>query len=252
MGILSVDTAIEAEQVQMEILRRQGSLGRLELTKQAILTSWSLVAMGRDPLERWLGESRPQFVEEGLSAMQPLATPLQVARVLESLNIPYVVGGSYASSVHGEPRSTRDCDLLVDLSPDHHEALEGALEGEFYLSRSALEEAQRLSRSFNLIHLKTGFKVDLFISQGRPFDDSRLERALVIEVQGQPLRFSSAEDTILAKLEWYSISPTDQQWRDVLGIFLVQGDRLDLGYLNFWARDLGVAKHLARAIDAVS
>ena len=111
-----------------------------------------------------------------------------------------------------------------------------------------MEEALELRRCFNLIRLKTGFKVDIFVSRGRAFDKERLERGLLLQLEGGDLRFSTAEDTVLAKLEWHALSPTTQQWRDVLGILLLQQGNLDRGYLTFWARELDVEALLARAI----
>lgn len=253
MGILSADTSREAEEVQFDILRARGLTGRFQLLTQAIQESWSLVVAGgcETALERWLGQPCPVKKEGRLVAMQPLSTPLLLAEALDALDVPYVVGGSYASSIHGEPRSTRGCDFLVALGFEHHEPLARALEGEFYLSRSAMEEAQRLRRCFNLIHSESGFKLDVFVSKGRPFDQERLQRGLKIEFGTRSLRFSSAEDTVLAKLEWHSISPGEQQWRDIVGILLLQRDRLDRGYLKFWARELGVADSLQLALNAL-
>lgn len=51
-----------------------------------------------------------------------LAVALDVARQLERQGIPYLVGGSLASSVHGEPRSTLDVDMVIDLRPEHVQA----------------------------------------------------------------------------------------------------------------------------------
>lgn len=181
--------------------------------------------------------------------MEPLATPLLIIRVLDRMKIPYVVAGPFASSIHGEPRSTRDCDLLVALQAEHLEPLAAAVKEEFSYSSTAMEEALSHSRSFSLIHLTTGFKVDLFVSPGRPFDQERLTRGVAVEIQGQQVRLCTAEDTILARLEWYTQSPTDQQWRDVLGILLVQRGNLDLGYLKLWSRELNLETELNRAIQ---
>lgn len=222
--------------------------GRLVLLEEAMLTGWALARMG---VAQRHGEGVPDADQEK-DAMKPLETPLEVTRVLDALAIPYVVGGSYASSLHGEPRSTRDCDLVVELVKGHLGRFCQALEDKFYLSRAAIEEALARKSTFNLIHFQTGFKIDIFVSAGRPFDRERMARALVLEVAGQPVRFSTAEDTILAKLEWQALSNSEQQWRDILGIVLLAEDGLDRGYLRHWATELGVLEQLEQAFAAVS
>ena len=254
MGILSADTSFEAEAVQMEILRRLGPVARLEQLAEATELSWQLLgtaASGNQRLERWLGRSFPILEMKGQEILKPITTPLMAASSLENLGIPYVIGGSYASSIHGEPRSTRDCDFLVELGTSQIDLLISEFEADFYVSREAVEEAVQLKRSFNLIHLKSGFKIDLFVSQDRDYDRERLSRGIALEIQGCKIRVSSAEDTILSKLEWYSLSPTDQQWRDILGVLLVQSDNIDHGYLKHWAKDLRLDALLQRALEAV-
>ena len=253
MGLLSADTTPEAEKVQFEIYRSMGALGRLRLVASSILECWTLAKKSAtaDPTRRWLGQAPPKELERSLTPMQPLQTPLRLARILTSLRLNYVIGGSYASSLHGEPRATRDCDFLTDIGLDDLDSLEQAVKDEFYISRSAADEAVRLKRCFNLIHLKTGFKVDIFVSEGRDFDKERLSRALPIELDGQVLNFSTAEDTILAKLEWNSLNSTEQQQRDILGILLLQGDKLDFGYLKHWAQDLGLKASLEELLAKV-
>ncbi len=251
MGILSLDTSDEAEKFQLDILRRQGDQGRLKLLENAILTSWTLSNLGKkDRSLTSCQEAAPAEISGELQPMKPLRTPLQAALAFDTLEIPYVVGGSYASSIHGEPRSTRDCDFLADLKTEHLVTLPPLLQKEFYLSETAMEEALRLRRSFNLIHLETGFKIDIFVSEGRPFDEERLKRGISLDIGQQTLRISTAEDTILAKLEWYELHASEQQWRDILGILLIQKNKLDSGYLKFWARELLVEESLQRALAA--
>lgn len=253
MGILSDDTSFEAESVQLEILRRLGPLGRLEQLSEATCFNWALirsnVSLTRS-YERWLGHPHPTLAEGEPPPMEPVATPLFAAEKLNTLGIPYVVGGSYASSIHGEPRATRDCDFLIELDHEQTEQLIAAFQDNFYISRTAVLEAVTLKRSFNIIHLQTGFKVDMFVSHGRDYDRERLRRGIDLKIADHSIRVSTAEDTILSKLEWYSLSPTDQQWRDVLGVLLVQTG-IDSGYLRFWARELGLVELLDKALEAV-
>ena len=238
----------------MEILRRLGPLARLEQLAEATELSWQLAGLATSDgqrRQRWIGQSCPTLESREPEILKPIATPLMAALKLENLGIPYVIGGSYASSIHGEPRSTRDCDFLVQLDSSGIRPLIDEFKADFYVSAAAVEEAVELKRSFNLIHLKSGFKLDLFVSQDRDYDRERLSRGINLDLQGCKIRISTAEDTILSKLEWYSLSPTDQQWRDILGVLLVQSGNLDRGYLKHWAKDLKLDTLLSKAFEAV-
>jgi len=108
------------------------------------------------------------------------ATPVQiltqVTRLLNTLNIPYMIGGSFASSVHGMGRHTRDADLVIDLAPSQVDALVRGLERDFYISREAIQEARRDHDAFNAIHLDSTFKIDFFILGTSPFDREEFRR----------------------------------------------------------------------------
>ncbi len=128
---------------------------------------------------------------------------LVVTRVLDELEVPYVVGGSLASSLHGIPRSTQDADLVAALRTDHIQPFIQRLEGTFYLSLESVETAVRRRTSFNLIHLKTMIKVDLFVFSGTPLARQEMARRQTLPIPGEPtsqLQFASPEDTILQKL----------------------------------------------------
>ena len=176
---------------------------------------------------------------------EPIAVTLRVVQALEALEIRYLIGGSLASTVHGEPRATLDSDLVAELQPQHAQPLIAILQGEFYLDEMALRNAIQDKRSFNLIHLPTMFKVDVFVAKNRPFDQAQLSRAMPQLIATNPDRYAnvaSAEDTILAKLAWYRQGGdvSERQWRDVLGIVKVQGERLDWEYLTQQATALAI------------
>jgi len=131
---------------------------------------------------------------------------LLVTQTLERLDIPYAVGGSLASSLHGVMRSTLDVDIVADMRLEHISPLVEALSKEFYADDEMLRDAIERQSSFNLIHYETAFKVDIFIQKSRPFDQMQLERrqtsVIAIDPE-QSVYVTSPEDTILAKLEWY-------------------------------------------------
>ena len=183
----------------------------------------------------------------------PFQVALQVAEVLERCGVRYLVGGSLASSVSGEPRSTLDVDLVVAMTEADVEPLLATLGDEFYADAGAVRRAVRARSSVNLIHHGTSTKVDLFMLGGSPLDDEQMARRLFIKVASQPDRFLyvyTAEDILLQKLRWYrrGNEVSDRQWRDVVGIVAVQGNRLDEAYLQRGAGVLGVPDLLERAL----
>lgn len=184
---------------------------------------------------------------------EQMAVTLLMIDALEKLNVRYLIGGSLASALYGVPRTTMDADLVADLRMEHAEPLACALASAFYVDAEMVRDAIRQQRSFNVIHLETAFKVDIFVRKKRAFDESQLARRTSQVVATDPERtafVASAEDTILAKLEWYRIGgeTSERQWRDVLGVVKVQGGRLDKNYLWDWAAQLGVADLLEKIL----
>jgi hypothetical protein len=182
-----------------------------------------------------------------------LAAVARVVAAFETLGVEYLIGGSMASSVFGEPRQTIDADLIVRLFGRHAEPLMQKLSGEFYADLPPILNAIQTQGSFNLIHLETATKVDVFVRWRDPFAQSQFERRREKAVgQSQELKlfFASAEDTVLAKLEWYRKGGcvSEKQWRDLLGVLKVQANSLDRAYLTRWAEALEVSDLLGRAL----
>jgi hypothetical protein len=188
---------------------------------------------------------------------QPTTVTLLVTGILERLGVRYAIGGSLASSLHGVFRASVDADLLADLRAEHVEPFTRALGDGFYRDETAMLRAIELRRSFNVIHLDSMFKIDVFIPKNRDFDEAQLQRRVVHAIATDPDRtafVASAEDTILAKLDWYRAGGgvSEQQWRDVLGILEVQSSTLDRDYLRSMAPSLNVSDLLERALTESS
>jgi hypothetical protein len=178
---------------------------------------------------------------------------MRVVRLLESLGVRYVVGGSLASSVHGVLRASVDADIVAELAPEHVDRFCSSLKDDFYLDESRVREAVRLARSFNVIELKSMFKVDVFVAGGKTFEKSQLDRGVSQLVWKDPpasARIASPEDTVLAKLDWFRRGGevSERQWSDVLGVIRVQGETLDSAYLRRMAASMSIADLLERAL----
>jgi hypothetical protein len=139
-------------------------------------------------------------VSDVLDALMP------VTRLLEELGVPHYVGGSFASSAHGVARASLDVDVVADLAPEQVQAFVSGLQGAYYVDEARVRAAVEFRRSFNLIHLATMFKIDVFMTRGRAFDRESLGRARREAFSADPkaprVLVASAEDTVLAKLEW--------------------------------------------------
>jgi hypothetical protein len=180
----------------------------------------------------------------------PIGLALDIASRLEDLGIPYYVGGSLASSIWGEPRYSEDLDLVIEADSRCLQRLINGFNADFYLSETAIEEAfNRQNSSFNLIRLASAEKIDLFVMGADSFSRSKLERRVQHPVTGGLLWLATAEDMVLQKLLWRRGNASEKQWRDVLGILKVQGDRLDFDYLESWAVQLDLVEDLVRALS---
>jgi hypothetical protein len=172
---------------------------------------------------------------------EPVKIAQMVANIFEQLQIPYYVVGSLASSFHGIPRATADADLIAAIRSDHIRSLSQKLKEEFYVDEERIEKAVQDRSSFNVIHLITMFKIDVFIQKSDSLAKTEMARRTkyqVTEEKGQELYLASAEDTVLSKLEWYEAGGrvSERQWIDVQGVLQVCSDNLDYEYLINTAR----------------
>lgn len=166
----------------------------------------------------------------------------RLTAIFDAESIAYMLTGSLASTLYGEPRSTVDVDLVVVLDAAALGGLLSALpEDRYYVSEDAARDALKRQGQFNVIDLETGWKVDLILRKRRPFSLEEFGRRGRREVLGVELDLVSVEDSILSKLEWARRGGgSERQLRDVRAMVMLQRDRLDAAYIERWAEELGV------------
>jgi hypothetical protein len=174
--------------------------------------------------------------------------------MLEELGISYALGGLLAATFFGEPRSTMDIDVAIEVDRDAGEDLLCRAAAEFVVPiKESARHAVRTRGSFNLMSTEGGMKIDLFVLGHSLLDRRQIERRVRIAVPGAPdgIWVTSPEDQVLRKLSWYRSggSVSDRQWRDVLGIMRGQGEALDVDDLRATARQVDLADLLERALD---
>lgn len=183
-----------------------------------------------------------------MSQQQLLAN---VIRVLEESGCQYMLTGSFASSLQGEPRLTHDIDLVVVIPEGAVPRLLASFPPpDFFLDKDRIEDAIRACTMFSLLHVVEGDKVDFWMLTPDPFDESRFRRRRKEYALGMELMVSAPEDTILAKLRWAKLSGgSEKQFRDALRVYEVQHGVLDISYLREWVGKLGVEEYWTRLLQ---
>ncbi len=193
-----------------------------------------------------------------MSDYDDLVTALSpVSAALTKLGIRHYVGGSVASSFHGASRSTMDVDLVADMTDSAVSEFLKCFDRDFYLSEAAIRDAIQRKSCFNLIHLPTSFKVDVFVSRQRPFDLTAMNRATMEQFGDNhvlEIHVATAEDAIISKLEWYrkTNETSERQWDDVTRLLKLLGNAADMEYLTASAESVGVEDLLERLLLEVN
>jgi hypothetical protein len=274
-AVLTRDTDLAAERVQVSLWQRMSGGDKLRSAAAASTATLRLslagirartphaddasrfvtlahIRLGKD-LARRVYDTDGSGKPESMAMMDPVDVALLVAAVLERCGLRYVVGGSLASSVSGEPRSTLDVDVMVDIGEPAIACVTEGLSPEFYAEPDAFERAIRSRGSVNVIHMATATKVDIFVMGATPIEPEQMDRRMKVQMAdraGAALYVYTAEDILLQKLRWFRMGRelSDRQWRDVLGIITVQAGAMDLGYLRTAAARIEVLDLLERAL----
>ncbi len=184
-----------------------------------------------------------------------LRAVIPIVKVFDELSIPYYIGGSIASSVYGMARATIDVDIVTEIGMHHIGLLKDRLKQDYYIDEMMIADAIKHGLAFNLIHLGTSVKIDLFVLQDELYPRTAMNRrnrdTLSQEQTTAEVYFCTAEDIIIHKLQWYEAGGkvSERQWFDVLGVIKVQAESLDKGYLKHWAKELGISELLQKAFE---
>ena len=171
---------------------------------------------------------------------------LDCLRRLNSVAIRYYLTGSMASNYWGIPRSTHDLDFVIQLPASTIEKIVSAFSPDYFLDEAAVRLAYQPPYQFNAIDTRSALKVDFWLPQPAPFDQEMLHRRMRVTLFGETAWITTAEDSILHKLLWNRITPSDRHLSDAAGVVAVQGNKLDTAYLRHWAEGLGVSIELGR------
>lgn len=181
--------------------------------------------------------------------MKPTDVLRPLIAALGQAEIPYMLSGSFASAYYGTSRSTQDIDLVIEPTPDRlRRFIQYLPPTEYYADLNAAFEAYRQQSLFNLIDLSTGWKIDLIIRKNRPFSREEFSRRQLVKVEGLSLFVASAEDMIIAKLEWSKLGQSQRQLEDVAGMLRVREELLDRVYVEKWVRALQLETEWRQAL----
>ena len=178
----------------------------------------------------------------------PSAPLRAITELLDRASIPYMVVGSFASMVHGVPRTTQDLDIVIDPSTaalDHF--LREIDTDRFYVDPDVARDALRRRSLFNVFDMNTAWKVDLIVRKNRAFSIEELRRRAPAQISDVQVPTATAEDTIISKLEWSKASNSERQLLDVAGILRVRSTNLDLDYIEHWVDALDLRPQWDRA-----
>lgn len=262
------DTCVESDAFQFFLLRQRSNAERLAMA--AKLTKWAKAASLRGMRKANPETFREQYAKAVLGPQwAPYLTPnssdpsmwtqdpSEIARLLhpifEQLGIPYYITGGVAASMYGDPRTTRDMDLVIEARREDISQLAEALEqAGFYCPPGAVEEiAEGRGQTLSITHMEQLLNADLVLNINTDFDRSKMARRrleAIDEAELLQVWVIAPEDLILAKLLWGRGNQSEKQWRDVLGVLKVQVDILNYAYLAEWAEQLGISEMLQQAL----
>lgn len=156
-----------------------------------------------------------------------------VVNKLDRLKIPYMLTGGLAVSFWGLPRTTHDIDIVIEVSKEDKEKIVNIFKKDFYISEEAVKQAIERRFTFNIVHYKSGVKVDFWLTKKDHHKIFEFQRKLKKKIFGKEIYIISPEDLILEKLLWYKESQSTRHLEDIEGILKIS--KVDLNYIKNWA-----------------
>lgn len=170
--------------------------------------------------------------------MSEIQTLEEIIHLLEEVGIPYMVTGSLASTHYSRPRTTQDIDIVIAGTPANLKILVQNLpSAEFYAALNDAIEAFRHESMFNVVDMRTGWKVDFIMLKSSPYNREAFQRRKRAVIQGVSMFVSSPEDVIISKLEWAKLGDSQRQIRDAAEVLHFQSDDLDRAYIERWIKE---------------
>ena len=183
--------------------------------------------------------------------MNPEELLIEISEILHNLEIPYIVTGGFAVSVWGMPRYTADIDIVIELLERNIKPLVKKLlniDKNVYADEDMIRQALKYHSSFNLIHPETGLRVDFFVRGRNSYDTLKIKRAVLRDVFGHKIYFTSPEDLIISKLLWAKESESFKQYSDIKTILENDSLNLDMEYIKKWAEKQDTLEILEKLI----
>lgn len=175
----------------------------------------------------------------------------RITTALDRAGIAYMLSGSFASAYYGTPRSTQDIDLVIAATPQQLRVFIQSLPSDrYYADLEAALEAHKRQSLFNVIDIRTGWKIALILRKSRAFSQEEFSRRQLVEFKDAAFFVASAEDVVIAKLEWSKLAKSQRQIEDVAAILRVRGELLDRPYLEKWIQELGLTREWTDAKSA--
>lgn len=166
------------------------------------------------------------------------------AQPLNQAGIRYLVCGSVAAMLYGEPRVTHDIDLVVFLRTEDAARLEAIFPPrQFYVPPVAaiLQEIGRDQHGhFNLIHSGSGLKADFYTAGRDELHAWAFRRARHYTLGNVTITLAPPEYVVLRKLEYHREGGSEKHLRDIRAMLAVSGDQLDRSALSDWVGRLGL------------